>query len=72
MQARSFGAILFTFDTELDGADASHRVDDLGDGTALAVAGMFELVLGQIVLVQGIGLNFVNAAVTFRPSTRSL
>jgi hypothetical protein len=50
MQARSFGAILFSFDTELDGADASHRGDDLGDDTALAVAGRFELV-GEIVLV---------------------
>src|ERR1700686_4952914 len=55
-QARSFGAILFGFDTELDGADAAHRVDDLGDATALAVAGMFELV-DEIVLVQGVGLH---------------
>lgn len=61
-QGRSFGAILFGFDTELDGADAAHRVDDLGDGAALAVAGMFELV-GKIVLVQGVGLHFVNTAV---------
>jgi hypothetical protein len=61
-QARSFGAILFGFDTELDGADAAHRVDNLGDATALAVAGMFELV-NEIVLVQGVGLHFVNAAV---------
>src|SRR4029077_1635097 len=43
-QARSYGAILFGFDTELDGTHAAHRVDQLGDGTALAVAGMLELV----------------------------
>jgi hypothetical protein len=64
-QSRSFGAILFGFDTELDGADATHRVDDLGDATALSVAGRFELV-DEIVLVQGVRLHFVNAAVKGR------
>jgi hypothetical protein len=53
---------LFSFDTELDGADAAHRIDNLDDGTTLAVASMFEL-FGEIVLVQGIGLDFVNTTV---------
>jgi len=61
-QARGLGAILFGFDTELDSANAAHRVDQLGDGTVLAVASMFELV-DEIVLVQSVGLLFVNAAV---------
>jgi hypothetical protein len=61
-QARSIVAILCRLDTELDGTDASNRIDNLGDATALALAGMLELV-GEIVLVQGVGLQFVNAAV---------
>ena len=54
--------MLFCFDTELDGADAAHRIDNLDDRAALPFAGMFELV-GEIVLVQGVGLNFVNTTV---------
>jgi len=61
-QARSCVAILFGFNTELDCADAAHRVDDLGHATALAVAGMFEPV-DEIVLEQRASLHFVNAAV---------
>jgi hypothetical protein len=52
----------FGFDTELDGADSAHRVDHLDDGAALALTGRFELV-GKIVLVQGIGFDFVNTTV---------
>ena len=43
-QAGSFGTILFGFDTELDGTNAARRIDQLGHGTVLAIAGMFELV----------------------------
>src|SRR6266700_1985613 len=70
--ARSFGAILFSFDTELDSVDGTPRIHNLDDSTGLAVAGMFELV-GEIVLVEGIGLNFVNMIVKildFRPALR--
>ena len=62
MQARSFGAILFSFGSVLDSGNTSHRVEDFGHGSALAVADMFELV-GEIGLVQGIGLGFVNSTV---------
>jgi len=58
MQARSFGARRFSFGSVLDSADASHRVEDLGHGSALAVTDMFELV-GVIVLVQSMGLTCV-------------
>jgi hypothetical protein len=61
-QSGSFGTVFFRFDIVLDGGDAAQRVDDLGDATALAVAGMLELV-GEIVLVLGVSLQFVNAAV---------
>src|SRR5262249_43486452 len=61
-EARSLGAILFSFDAELDGYDAARRVDHLDDSTALALARMFELV-DEIVLVQSIGLDFVNLMV---------
>ena len=61
-QARGFGAILFGFNPELDGAEAAHGVDHLGDRTILPLAGMFELVR-EVVLVQGVGLDSVNAAV---------
>jgi len=69
-QAGSFGAILFSFDTELDCADAAHRIHNLDNGTTLAVASMREL-FGEIILVQGLGLDFVNTTVKvtdFRPT----
>lgn len=61
-QTRRFGAVLFSFDTVLDSADTAHRIHKLDHGTALAVAGMCEL-FDKIVLVQGIGLDFINTAV---------
>ena len=69
-QALGFGAILFSFDTKLDGPHAADRIHDLGDAIALALAEMFELV-GEIVLVQGISLGLVDTTVkipNFRPT----
>jgi hypothetical protein len=43
-QAGSFGAVFCGFGIVLDGDDATHRVNDLGDATALAVAGRSDLV----------------------------
>jgi hypothetical protein len=43
-QAGSFGAVFCGFGIVLDGDDATHRVNDLGDATALAVAGRSVLV----------------------------
>jgi hypothetical protein len=58
-QARSFGAILFSFDTVLDGRDAAHCIHNLGEGIFFALAKIFELV-GVIILAQGFSLGFVN------------
>jgi hypothetical protein len=61
-QPRSFGAILFSFNTGLDGNDIAHPVNHLDDGPALALAGMCKLI-DEIVLVQGLGLEFVDTTV---------
>ena len=62
MQARSFGAIFCGFDTVLNSANAAHRIEDLDDGAALALAGMGELI-DEIVLVKGKGLGIVDTTV---------
>jgi hypothetical protein len=70
-QAGSFGTILSGFDTVLDCANAAHRIEDLDDSAAPAVAGMRELV-DEIVLVQGLGLSFVNTTVKIPDTSPAL
>src|SRR5262249_49185524 len=58
----SFRAILFGFDTVLYRDDAASGVYDLDDGTTFSVAGVSEL-FDEIVLIEGIGFDFVDLAV---------
>ena len=60
-QARCFGAILCRLDMVLDGGDAAHGIENLGDSIVFAFAGMFELV-GKIVLILCVALQTGNAA----------
>ena len=61
LKSGSFGAILCRLDMVLDGGDAAHGIENLGDRIVLAFAGVFELV-GKIVLVLCIALQSGNAA----------
>jgi len=46
-QASGFGAILLRLEAELGGTDGAECIDNLGDTTTAALAGMFELVFSS-------------------------